>query len=314
MATAAPAPNPPAHAAADEHVFLIGRPPVTEYLSFVAQTIEGEAQNRAAFMDQWRAANDHLRELQRDETGFADSPRVRPLPDHLFGLQDQVMEDSITTNSFSNVPFEIGIVELDRLVVFQKHVNVGYVGVLRGLLGDDVTDEDVFRFCLPFDRRYDPNVEYGPVAPNAWGFASPSQDFRPLDATVLDPSQVTGLDVGGAPVAIVAVVVGYGCNYLNAVRVEDRLVLNNGSHRAYALREAGHTHAPCLIQNVSRREELEVVSQPVAQQVERLLDAGRPPVLRDYFDAKLRLVAHMPRRKRQVTVQVNVDQTMTPGA
>ena len=54
-------------------------------------------------------------------------------------------------------------------------------------------------------------------------------------------------------------VVGFSSNYLNVVAAEGRLVLNNGYHRVYALRERGVTHVPCVMQRVTRREELELV-------------------------------------------------------
>src|SRR2546430_11202463 len=38
------------------------------------------------------------------------------------------------------------------------------------------------------------------------------------------------------------------------------LILNNGSHRAYALRELGITRVPCIVQHVSCREELNVLA------------------------------------------------------
>ena len=80
-----------------------------------------------------------------------------------------------------------------------------------------------------------------------------------LDATLLEPGQVTGLDAVGVPSKLVVLSVGYGSNYLSAISVGGRLVLHNGSHRAYALRAAGQTHAPCLVQHVSRHEELRAI-------------------------------------------------------
>jgi hypothetical protein len=299
---------------ADEHVFLIGRPPIGEFLGFIqAQTVEGQSAERSALMDQWRAANDHIRQLESKEAGWADGAPIQPLTGDLEPLRDEVLNDPVTRASFGMVPIEIGVVELDRLVVFQKQINVEYVRELGALLGASPSQEDVFRFCLPFDRRYDPGVQSSRLAQNAWAFVSPSRDFRQLESVLLDPTQVPGLVVAGAPVAIVAQVVGYGPNYLSIVQAEDRLVLFNGSHRAYALREAGHTHVPCLIQRVSRRDELELLgSDEVTQQADRYLSAPRPPVLRDYFDPQLRMTVHVPRSVMQVQVAVNAQAVVVP--
>jgi hypothetical protein len=118
---------------------------------------------------------------------------------------------------------------------------------------------------------------------------------------------VDGLDFAGVPKYVVAIAVGYGANFLAAAHVEGRLILWNGSHRAYALRAAGHTHVPCLIKGVSRRDELEAEGQPdVNANPERYLTAPRPPILRDYFDDQLRLIAHVQPTVRQVQVAPNV--------
>jgi hypothetical protein len=145
----------------------------------------------------------------------------------------------------------------------------------------------------------------GRIAENSWVLKSVSSDLRLLDAEVIDPGQIVGLNAVGVPTAVLAVSVGYGANFLSAVRVDGRLVLSNGSHRAYALREAGHTHAPCLVQDASRREELQVLlgpENPVTLKPDSFLSAPRPPLFKDYFDERLRMVVHVPRTVRQVQV------------
>ena len=123
-----------------------------------------------------------------------------------------------------------------------------------------------------------------------------------MDSVILSPTQVSGYQQRGPAAGVVALVVGFTANCLSAIRVENRLILNNGSHRAFALRDMGITHAPCVIQTVSRREELPVVSEPVSQEPDLYLKADRPPLLKDYFDQKLRKLAKVPRKSRQVKI------------
>jgi ParB-like chromosome segregation protein Spo0J len=42
-------------------------------------------------------------------------------------------------------------------------------------------------------------------------------------------------------------------NVIHVIHVENRLVLANGSHRAYALHDLGITKVPCLVQQVIER-------------------------------------------------------------
>jgi ParB-like chromosome segregation protein Spo0J len=106
---------------------------------------------------------------------------------------------------------------------------------------------------------------------------------------------------------MVVLAFGYSPNMLAAALVEDRLILMNGSHRAYALRDAGVTHAPCLIQEVSRRDELDVLGvDDLQSRPDAFLAAPRPPLLRDYFDPALRITAGVQRKNRHVQVGFNV--------
>ncbi len=62
------------------------------------------------------------------------------------------------------------------------------------------------------------------------------------------------------PVAgVLGLAVGFGANYLQAMYAKNRLILDNGSNRAYALCDMGINHVPCVVQHVSRREELGLI-------------------------------------------------------
>lgn len=296
----------------EDWVYLIGRPPASEFLSYVkAQTVGGATRDVAALMDTWRAANDRIRDLERDDAGAADNATVDELPPEMATLAIHVISDPIVVNSFNVVPTTLGLVELDRLVVYQKQINLRYVKELRNQLGETPAHDAVFRLALPFDHPV-PQVGIGRTAGNTWVLTSPSADFRFLGGELVDQSQLTGFPMTGSPAAVMAVIVGHGSNYLNAVSAEGRLVLNNGSHRAYALREAGLTHAPCLIQQVTRRDELELLSNELHSNADRYLSASRPPMLKDYFDEHLRQVVTSPRLGTQVTVSFGVQVARVP--
>lgn len=225
-----------------------------------------------------------------------------------------VEADPAFQRSFQVVPAEIAMVELDQLVVFQKHINLTYVGMLQTALGRDPDEEAIFRLCLPFEHP-NPPVRGTRTAQNAFTFISPSDDFRFLDVAVLRGDQLSGYSPNGVVAYVVALVVGYGSNYVNALHANGRLVLNNGSHRAYALRDLGVTRVPCVVQHVSRAEEPEVVgSCDVPKNPALYLEAPRPPMLKDYFDAKLRTVVPVPRKLRQVNVSFGAQQAEIPAA
>jgi hypothetical protein len=115
-------------------------------------------------------------------------------------------------------------------------------------------------------------------------------------------------------VGVIGIAVGFGSNFLNAIHAEHRLVLNNGSHRAYALRDLGITHVPCIIQYASSREELSLVaSGDLRDHPDLYLRSPRPSMLKDYFDPKLRKIIPIHRRLRQVTVKFETDEAYVPA-
>jgi hypothetical protein len=313
-AQAQPTGRPVNSAKQEEMIFLAGLPPLNEFVGFIeSRALQGQPSARRQLADQWRAANDHIQQLQQLEAGLADSAPTSPLSSSLDARAEALLNDPAIVSDYSIVPVELALVELDRLVVYQKFINVAYVRRLRRLLAAEPTAEQLFDFALPLDGRYDVQPAGNQVAQNGWAFTSPSTDFRVLGQQLIDPRSIAGLSVPGRPTAVVAVAVGYGSNVLSAIRVNGRLILNNGSHRAYALRAAGHERVPCLIQNISRPEELQAIASPeLAQRLDLYLGTPRPPLLKDYFDQRLRLKMKAPRLGRQIQIALQAQPTDLP--
>jgi hypothetical protein len=298
----------------EENVFLVGRPPFEEYLAYMStEPVGSENAEFKQLADEWRAANDHIKALQKSEEKWADNPPIKPIPEELASLAADVLSDPIFQKTYATVPVDLGLVELDRLVVFQKSINLAYVNQLKGQLGQHPSPEDVFQLCMPSDH---PVVPYRVrrTAPGQFSFVSVSSDLRVLELTLLNPNQIINHKSNGIVAGVIALFVGYGANYLSVASAEGRLVLINASHRAYALRDLGVTHAPCVIQKVTRREELNVVAAglPLSQNPDQFLKEARPPVLKDYFDPKLRKIVRLLPKARQVRVGAVAEQTDIP--
>lgn len=296
-----------AREAVQDEVWLLGQPPLQDYLDFVADmTIGGDALPRAALVDEWRRANDHYYDLEANEAGIADAVEVRDLDPALRPLAEAVMADARWRRAFDVLPTRFAMVELDRLVVSQPHANLNHVERLKGRLGRAPTPEALFRFCQPLDRP-EPPVQMRRAGSRRFVFWSASSDFRFHEPALLAPGQVSGYDAYGSLGGIVGLMVGFGSNFLSAIQSDNRLLLHNGHHRAYALRELGITHAPCIVQTVTRRDELNLVaSRHVAEAPAFYFKAARPPLLKDFFDPKIRKVLRTPRIVRMVELSFEV--------
>lgn len=308
MATLKPESSSP-----ERHVFLVGRPPIGQFIAFIqVRAVGGQDADVSHLAEEWREANDRIRELKDQEPEWADSPEIRPIPDELSTLAGELKKDPVYQKAFRLLPARVGMVDLDRLVVFQKHINLDYVEELREQLSDEPDEEEVFEFCLPAEPSQPP-VQLQQIGRHAFTFVSLSDDFRFLGTDLVDPEQVSGHGVSGRPVKFLVSAVGYGSNYLNAFRFKNRLVLNNGSHRAYALREIGVTSIPCVIRDMTREEEREVLPDQVVQSMDMYFEEPRPPVLKDYFDSELRKIVEVNPKRRAVQLQVRTKKQDAPA-
>src|SRR2546429_630908 len=185
--------------------------------------------------------------------------------------------------------------------------------ILKKKLGPAPTVEEVFRTCLPAEHPQPP-VKWSRAHSDTYVFMSPSNDLRFLGTMRLKANHIKDYPPPGTLVGVIGIAVGFGSNFLNAIYAENRLVLNNGSHRAYALRDLGVTHVPCIIQYPSTREELVIAaSGDLRDHPDLYLRSPRPSMLKDYFNPKLRKIVALKRRVRQVTVKFETDEKYVPS-
>jgi len=298
-----------------ENIYLLGRPTLKRFLRFVRDNAADPFDERV-LTSEWHTANRHIRVLEQEEAGLADKPDMTPLTNlgkKYESLLVEFLKDPLVRGSFNTVPTDVALVELDRLVVHQKHIDITFVQSLKKKLGPSPTDDEIFRVSLPFDHPQPP-VKWSRMRRDSFVFMSASNDLRFLGTMPLEPNQITNYPPPGNTVGVVGLAVGFGTNFLNAIYAEGRLILNNGSHRAYALRDLGVSHVPCIVQHVSCRDELEMVaSDEVREHPDLYLKQPRPSLLKDYFDPRLRKVVPVQRRIRQVTVKFEVEEAYVPA-
>jgi hypothetical protein len=182
-----------------------------------------------------------------------------------------------------------------------------FIEALKSRLDHNPDPESLFNFCLPL-RVAIPPVHVQKVSSKRYVFQCPSSDFQFQETLLINPEQLAGCENYGITTNAVGLLVGLGSNFLNVLQDDDskRLLLHNGYHRACALRSLGITHAPCIIQTVTRRDELDIVAHStVAQSPGCYFNAPRPPLLKDFFDPKICKV--LPTKKLLKTVEINFD-------
>jgi hypothetical protein len=283
------------------------------YLNYVKEmVVDGTTADPAALTDEWRTANDYYHELEQLEVGIAYHVAYRDLAPSFTSLARELEADSSYRHTFDIVPTRLSMVELDKLIVFQPHINRNFIQALVSRLGPSPDPEVLFRFCLPLGRP-DAPVQIRRVGSKRYVFHSDSTDFRFHEPILLRPDQIRDYDSFGPIASIVGLVFGFGSNFLNAICVGKRLLLHNGYHRACALRGLGITHAPCIIQTVTRMDELEMIAKAaIVEDPDFYFNTARPPLLKDFFDPKIRKVLQIYPQVKMVEVNFEVKDYVLP--
>lgn len=288
-------------------IWLLGQPQLGDYLSFVeTKVVDGHLLDQRSLTDEWRAANDVYYDLERTEAGIAESIKSKVAGKKFASRIAALQASAWFRNSFDALPYTFERVELDKLIVSQAHVEPSYVADAAALLGKDPDDLALFDFCLPLSRPMPP-VRVQRLGGDRYLFASPSTDFRSHAPQLLRGDILDQLDQSGPTAALFGVQVGFGCNVMSCVRSGKRVLLQNGYHRAFALRSAGFTHGWFVVEQVTRKDELRLTgAEEAIDNPEFYFAAKRPPILRDFFDERLAKPLIVRPMESQVEVEIRV--------
>lgn len=282
-----PEPASDTAAAPAEMLWLLGQPHLSDYLEFVKeQAVGGASMCPRTLADEWRTANDLYYDLEEEEAGIADTIRCRPVPARLKPLVERLQASPHYRNTFDTFPMTVEMVELDKLMVAQPYITCSFSEQRARVLGPKPDIATLFHYCQPLERKLPP-LQIDRTDEGTYRFSSESTDLRAHRVQLLSEAQLTA-DSTGPIAAVIGLIVGFGSNFFTAIRSDRRLVLHNGYHRAHSMRAAGITHAPCLVQTVTRKDELRIAaSDKVSSDPEFFFRSRRPPLLKDFFDPRL---------------------------
>jgi hypothetical protein len=145
-------------------------------------------------------------------------------------------------------------------------------------------------------------------------FSSQSNDLRFLDVVTVEPAAIQNYDPFGAASHAIVIYVGFSDNVISATRTGKRIVLTNGSHRVYALRELAFSHVPCLLTDASDGDASDfLLPVDVKQDRHFYLHAPRPPLFKDYFDSRLTRAVPVVRKNFILQAKLDLQRTTVPA-
>ncbi len=263
-------------------------------------------------LDTWDAAQERVAALLAEPLGPPAPDAVGELPDEVSARVAELVADPAFEQTFSLVPSRVALVELDRLVAVQRVVDLDFVDLLTASLPPHIGIGDLVELCLAPEGTGH-SLRHLELPDNSHVFTSPDPGLRVLGSFVRDlrPDD-DGPVLGGVPAAAVVTYIGFGVAAMNALEVGDRLILNNGFHRAFALRSMGVRHAPMVLQRI-RHPEIELPPTIAGIPRSELIDRPRPVLLRDFFDPVLTTILQVERRRKLVSLRLETTQHDIPG-
>jgi hypothetical protein len=298
----------------DDNVLLLSQMELREYVKCIRMNaVGGRLIPEATLVAEWTRSREALRKLLSEESGIADRPAVTRLPTELLGESEAVLQEPMLQRSLLHGPAHWAMVELDRLVVYQKRINLARVKEIQSGIPPVPETQDLFRLAVG-DLTARDSVEVTQVGDGVYSFSSPRvhADIRPLEIGVLRIPLTPDLAAPGTVLALLGVAIGAPVNVMMALDVGGRILLCNGTHRSYALRELGVAHVPCLIREVASEDELDLLLGPeVARNRTLLLRSPRPPLFKDYLDDRLRKLIQASPCRSLWQVQISIHESRT---
>jgi hypothetical protein len=290
----------------DSELHLMGATRLGEFLQFVRQrSVGGHARNECEVADQWRAAAAHFEALQTSQASVANAPQILPIPSAMQSHVSKLSALPTFAATFSNVPIAFGMVPLEQLVCAQFDITVSTLDALKQSLANKPRPAQLANLCLPLEPSHGECV-LGRESDSEYVFHSNSHDLRFLGAQIVPVANIADYAPNGHAQAAIVLGVGFSTNVLNVLRYSNRLVLNNGYHRALALLASGFTHAPCVVQVCSHWEDVGLCG------MREIFDNGtvyftkaRPPLLRDYLDPLLTSTWPLRPVRRQISIKLS---------
>ena len=306
QATAAPAIAAwPAPSGRHEKAWLLGQPPLERYLDAIEHAAVEPTGGRAGIVAQWSAINDLYAECERTEAGAADLAAAHPLPDALLPLVDGVRAHPFYQRHFTQLPTTIEMVDLRRLVAHQIWLDRAHVDRLTAQIGPNPAPADLFRGSFPMDPPR-PAVEIERLGEHRVLIRSRASTFRAHELALLTGEMLDAVRSYGTVAACLSLPIGVNANLMNAIRYGRRCLLHNGYHRACALLALGVTQVPCIVQQATRHDELDLaLGRNLPMPHDFYFESPRPPLVRDFLDP--RFVRILPMRAETRVIDISLD-------
>lgn len=285
----------------EEKIFLLGFMPLNEVQGVLLGEL-GESVDLDRIKKLWLPKTGKAAQLMSTDMQLIDDERMLQIVqdiDPKYTDKMKEIDDKLMKNPFWRAnEHSIKLVQIDDLIVLQNNINVVRATNLAKRIIDTSDMEQLLDYCFDFSRKNDV-VDHHQIS-NGFLFSTRNHDVRTgkIEVRQIPEYSDDGMNSRTVPALVIPIVAGdpfIYCvrTYMNATLPDGStkrvyfLTLQNGIHRAYALRSLGVEHMPCIIIDPTSANETNLLLGNWSPERLQQNASQRPPLLKDFFNPDL---------------------------
>lgn len=309
----------------EEKIFLLGFMPPGEVNGLVVSEL-GESFNLDRVKKLWVPKSQKVNELFVSDMHIIDDETMGDVVkdiDQKYSNKLEVIENQLKSNPFWQAnKHVIKMVKIDSLITLQNNVNFDRAIKLAEKIKKDATVEELLDYTFDFNRK-SPVIRSHLISNNEILFSTNDHDVRPGKIEVRKISKYAENEENGTIPALVIPIVE-GESFIYCVRTYNMqpmpdgtlkkvyyLALQNGIHRAYALRSLGIEYMPCLIIDPLTVGETNMLMGNWPPERLQQSASQRPPLMKDFFNPELTEKFRVPKTTRCIKVEWKIENFTT---
>jgi hypothetical protein len=228
----------------------------------------------------WEARKDRL--AQRAPYSLP-TPKLEPLPQELVERGEAFKRRPDVQASLHGLDWDVGIVDLTRILTFQKLVVLEQIAERVAGVSQDHWGP-LFSLCLPDSSILEVGGMLHPSG-RSITLSSPSPNLRVSQHILQDLTVAPAPGVPGQTMKFFGFAVSYGAPFLQVAEYKGRWFVRDGYHRSYGLLSRGVARVPAVF--VKARSFTETGAAAPIFLSREILFGDHPPTLKDFFDDDL---------------------------
>ncbi len=243
----------------------------------------------------------------------AGQPAISEIPRGFEPYLDGVRANPRYADTIGTVAASFKMVEIDPLLAYQFHIELGRAGDACAGRPPNPPIEDLLSRCLP----------QAPIGPPA--LAANVTEDRTNRTVRITSSNLNLRVIGWGPARdpqsgdlvfdpgkflfMAGITFGESSSLLQVVRFDGRCYLKNGYHRVYALRRLGATQVPCVFLEATDYSQVHT-EKPGRTFARSLLESANPPTIGHFTQGR---AYNVPLRSWLRLIQLQWSEDLTPA-